>query len=183
MRGLLLVYFFPAVRSHWLLINVLFDHFRNAADKVVSQLHKDVSKTLRQMGHHHECEYDTVDEAGFTLDIAWPAEMVCLEVDGPSHVTSPAISDNAALLESFTKANIGASGWSPSRAVDPALFELSLASKLKRKVLQRLGWKVVSVSCMLWVPLETGAQRCGYLTRVLRDVGLPRIGQATPVTL
>ena len=50
----------------------------------ISNMHREVSESLNEMGIPHELEYIT-DDGLFSLDIALKGRKLCIEVDGPSH--------------------------------------------------------------------------------------------------
>jgi len=107
----------------------------------VSKFHLEVLRAVRELGYPGEA-VELEHLAEYTVDIAFPAHRVALEVDGPAHF--------------FRNAPV-----TQGRYV------------LKRRVLERLGWTVVSVPYLEWKAGTPWEDRVAYLRRTLADAGLP----------
>ena len=61
--------------------------WREATESVkVSEFHHQVSVTLKELQEQHSVEYVTKDSL-FSIDIAFPEDMIAIEIDGPHHFT------------------------------------------------------------------------------------------------
>ncbi|CAJ1408387.1 unnamed protein product [Effrenium voratum] len=88
-----------------------------------SKIHGDVSAEVRKICRGELIQDELVVEQCLVLDIAWPQRKLALEVDGPWH-------------------------WARTLPGD-VLVELG-PSRLKRRLLDRLGWQVLHLSYDAW---------------------------------
>jgi len=107
-----------------------------------SQLQRDVSSMLRQMGWNHSFEHETAE--GFSLDLAQPESKLAVEVDGPSHY-----------LKDLSSGENVVNG----------------ATRFKRRQLRSLGWTVAHVSFLDW-DHKSKSERRQLVAAKLGDLGI-----------
>ncbi|MEM7515755.1 MAG: RAP domain-containing protein [Planctomycetota bacterium] len=97
-----------------------------------SQLQREVSAMLEQMGWSHTFEYVTVE--GFSLDLAQPDSKQAIEVDGPYHFLKDATSGEYVVngATQFKSRLLRARGWRISHV---AFFEFDDKSESERREL------------------------------------------------
>eukprot|EP00808_Paulinella_micropora_P025336 g81610.t1 len=110
-----------------------------------SELHKEVSKVLRDEGVPHVNE-DT--SSGLLVEIGMAEHRVVIEVDGPSHFVAG--------------------------SVESRRPKYSFATLCKHRLLKAMGWGVVSVPFYEWEHLRP-AEQVLYLRRKLREVGVENV--------
>ncbi|MEL6341468.1 MAG: RAP domain-containing protein, partial [Myxococcota bacterium] len=99
-----------------------------------SQLQRDVSEMLAQLGWSHTFEHETVE--GFSLDLADPDAKRAIEVDGPFHYLQDATTGE---------------------------YVVNGATRFKSRLLRRLGWDVMHVPFFEWDALQGGEAQDTYL--------------------
>ena len=98
----------------------------------------DVAEALSRLRWTHQVEHVTAD--GLSLDMAQPGSKLAVEFDGPWHY----------LVD-----------------VRSGLRSLTGASLFKRRLLRKLGWKVLHLPYFEWEELGSTSARDKYLTRRL----------------
>ena len=107
-----------------------------------TQLKRDVSTMLRQMGWNHSFKYDTAE--GFSLDLAQPNLKLAVEVHGPSHY-----------LKDLSSGENVVNG----------------ATRFKTRQLRSFGWTVAHISFLDWNHTSTSERR-KLLVANLGELGL-----------
>ncbi|MEM7517621.1 MAG: RAP domain-containing protein, partial [Planctomycetota bacterium] len=102
-----------------------------------SQLQRDVSVTLDQMGWNHVFEH--VTEEGFSLGLARPESKLAIEVDGPSH----------SIVETTSHGRV-----------------LNGAMRFKSRLLRSFGWRIAHVPFYEWDG-KSASERRGLLLEKL----------------
>jgi len=117
-----------------------------------SRLQRNVSAAMCQLGWTHDFEY--VTEEGLSLDMAQPSVKHGVEVDGPSHYLRD-VAESGSFVENG-------------------------ATRLKTRLLERLGWTVTRVPFFEWGRLASEAEKRCYLEAKLglRATGPPARGQS-----
>ena len=111
-----------------------------------SQLQRDVSALLRELGWNHEFEH--VTEEGISLDLADPETKRAIEVDGPFHYLKDVSS--------------------------PGDYVVNGSTRFKSRLLRALGWQVTHVSFFEW-DNKSRAERRQLLKNHLARIGVPHI--------
>ena len=86
-----------------------------------SQLHHDISTTMKQAGWVHTFEHETAE--GFSLDFAQPESKLAVEVDRP---------------------------WHYLKDVSSGEYVINGATRFKLRQLRRFGWTVAHISFLDW---------------------------------
>ncbi|MEO1460547.1 MAG: RAP domain-containing protein, partial [Pseudomonadota bacterium] len=107
-----------------------------------SQLQRNVSAMLGQMGWNHTFEH--VTEEGFSLDLADPDAKRAIEVDGPSHY-----------FKDVTRAEYVVNG----------------ATRFKSRLLRSYGWKVAHVAFFEF-DRKSPSERRELLSAKLAEIGV-----------
>ena len=102
-----------------------------------SRSQNDVSAAFARLGWKHTVEFRT--EEGLSLDMAQLESRTAVEYDGPHHHHT-------------------ATGAPP---------RLNGRAALKRRLLEKLGWRVLSVPHFVWSAFNSTAERREYLARLL----------------
>eukprot|EP00808_Paulinella_micropora_P012063 g19425.t1 len=108
-----------------------------------SVLHMEVSNSIDSLGLSHINEDSTT---GLSVDIALPDHKVAIEVDGPSHFLT------------------GSADGVENRYIGTTI--------LKQRLLQKMGWKVISIPYFDWAALGGSNERTSYLQQKLQKAGL-----------
>jgi len=122
-----------------------------------SRTQVEVSAALHRVGWTHDFEHVTAD--GLSLDMAQSATKHAVEFDGPNHY----------LFELPCDAPLKPSEFDGGDA-DTKQQLLNGNSRFKRRMLRRLGWKVVHVPYFEWSNLRTDTQQEEYLLRRLSEL-------------
>ena len=118
-------------------------HVRMIAARANSSLmHSTVVEVLSDMGVCGFVEEHDVADLGYVVDVAFVDKRVALEIDGPIHF------------------------W---RSED-MMWQYDGYTKLKQRILEQLGWRVVRVPFFEWYPLKTTAQKEDFLTGKLSRI-------------
>ena len=110
-----------------------------------SQLQRDVSAMLTEMGWNHEFEH--VTQEGISLDLADPETKNAIEVDGPYHYLRDAATGD---------------------------YVVNGPTRFKSRLLQALDWKITHVPFFDWDD-KTRTERRHLLTNHLANIGVTPI--------
>jgi len=125
----------------------------NRHDAKPSQLQRDVSTMLAQMGWTHGFEHLT--EEGLSVDIAQPEFKCAIEVDGPSHYHQDATSGE---------------------------YFVNGATSFKARLLRSFGWNLARVPFYEWDGLSSEEERRHLLIEKLAGIGVHLAATATTST-
>jgi len=127
-------------------MSTLLQSFRSAHapfESRPSQLQRDVSTMLRQMGWAHTFKHKT--EEGFSLDLAQPETKLAVEVDGPSHY-----------LKELSSGKHVVNG----------------ATRFKARQLRSFGWTIAHISYLDW-DHKSESERRQLVATKLEELGIP----------
>jgi hypothetical protein len=110
-----------------------------ARNVTVSKSQQEVGESLRRLGVSHELEHITEDGL-FSIDLAVVDRRIAVEFDGPSHFTTK--------FGTHTLEPLG-------------------RTRLRDRLLSKLGWHVVSIPFFEWGPLHQPEQKDAYVKQRL----------------